>query len=67
MVQKKKKEKEKEKEKKEGKGKGKGWLFLYYKACHCLLCYNTVATKAASRCFDRPCIANAVKDGAHEQ
>jgi hypothetical protein len=35
-------------EKGKGKGKGKGWLSLCCKACHCLLCCNTVATKAAS-------------------
>ena len=54
------------KEKKE-KGKGKGWLFLCCKARHCLLCCNTFATKAAPSCFDRPCVANAIKGGAHEQ
>jgi hypothetical protein len=54
------------KEKKE-KGKGKGWLFLCCKARHCLLCCNTVAKKVAPSCFDRPCVANAVKGEAHEQ
>jgi hypothetical protein len=47
MVQ---KEKEKEKEK-EKKKKGKGWLSLCCKARHCLLCCNTVATKAAPSYF----------------
>ena len=54
-------------EKEKGKGKGKGWLSLCCKACHCLLCCNIVATKAAPSCFDRCCVANARKGGAHEQ
>jgi hypothetical protein len=32
-----------------------------------LLCCNTVATKPAPSCFDRCCVANAIKGGAHEQ
>jgi hypothetical protein len=72
MQKRKKKEKEnekkaKEKEKEKGKGKGKGWLSLYYKARHCLLCCNTIATKVAPSCFDRLCVANTVKGTAHKQ
>jgi len=52
----------------EREGKELGILSLCFcKARHCLLCCNSVETKAAGSCLVRPCVSNTVKGRFHEQ
>jgi len=51
----------------EREGEGEGLVISLLQGAPLLLCCNTVATKPAPSCFDRCCVANAIKGGAHEQ